>query len=129
MPGWTSYTPSWTGTGGTPTLGNGTLTGSYLSLGSLVIVRIAFTWGSTSSAAGITGWRFSLPVAPATGWILNGNVVDSGTALMPAILSDFSGSTAVLRAWNGTTYATCSTSAPMTWANGDNFIINGVYSV
>ena len=38
MSSWTSYTPTWTGTGGTPTVGNGTLSGSYLSYGGVEVV-------------------------------------------------------------------------------------------
>lgn len=123
---WTSYTPTWTGTGGTPTVGNGTLAGSYISYGSVVMVRIALTWGSTTAAAGITAWKFALPVAPASGWILNGMISDSGTTNYAAVLSDFSGSTGVIRA--GTSLATVSNTSPMTWANGDSIVVNGIYS-
>jgi len=123
---WTSYTPSWTGTGGTPTVGNGTLTGMYLSYGSVVMVRIALTWGSTTSASGISEWKFTLPVAPTAGWILNGMIIDSGTTNYAAVLSDFSGSTGVLRA--DTSLATVSNTSPMTWTTGDQVVVNGIYS-
>ena len=125
MSAWTSYTPTWTGTGGTPTVGNGTLSGSYLSYGGVVMVRISLTWGSTTAAAGITAWKFALPVAPSSAGILPGMVVDTGVAQYPAVLSDFAGSAGVLRVGTGLTPA--SNTSPMTWGTGDNVIINGTY--
>ena len=48
--------------------------------------------GSTTAAAGITAWKFALPVAPSSAGILPGMVVDTGVAQYPAVLSDFAGS-------------------------------------
>src|SRR5262245_32215669 len=52
-----SYTPIWTGTTTNPTLGNGTLTGSYIRVSKIVHYRIDLTVGSTTTPA--TGiWVF-----------------------------------------------------------------------
>ena len=44
-----SYTPTWGSTGTAPSLGNGTLTGSYQQFGKLVYFRAVLTLGSTST--------------------------------------------------------------------------------
>ena len=60
---WTSYTPTWAASGGTPTIGNGTLSGEYIEAGELCHVRVRMTMGSTTSISGTTVWNFSLPFA------------------------------------------------------------------
>lgn len=57
---WTTYTPLWTSTGTQPVLGNGTLTGRYVSLGATVIGEIRLNFGSTTTRGSGT-YRFSLP--------------------------------------------------------------------
>lgn len=61
-----SYTPAWTSSGTTPTVGNGVRVGRYWRVtgGLWVDVEIQFTWGTTS-APGTGVWFWSLPVAAA----------------------------------------------------------------
>ncbi|KUJ70793.1 hypothetical protein ACZ90_00285 [Streptomyces albus subsp. albus] len=70
--GWTNYTPAWTATTGTnPSIGNGTLAGSYFKLGRFVYVTIRLVWGTTTAGgngAGSENWNFGLPVAPDPTW-------------------------------------------------------------
>lgn len=56
----TSYTPSWTSTGTAPSIGNGTITGTYLQLGSLVFYTFKILFGSTTTA-GTGDYRFTFP--------------------------------------------------------------------
>lgn len=70
--GWTSYSPAWTASGTTPTVGNGSLTGRYRvgPEADLVVAEIRLVCGSTSTA-GSGAWFWSLPVnvnAAATGY-------------------------------------------------------------
>lgn len=62
---WTDYTPVITGaTSGSLTVGNGTMVGRYYRVGALCVAQMDFTFGSTSSAAGISGAMVvSLPFA------------------------------------------------------------------
>ena len=60
-----TYTPTWTASGGTPTIGNGTLTGKYTVINNWCVGSIRLVLGSTSSIAGTTEWRWSLPVSAA----------------------------------------------------------------
>jgi hypothetical protein len=58
---WGTYTPTWTAGAGSPSLGTGTLSGSYRLIGSTLDCSIQLVWGGTTSAAGTTGWFFTLP--------------------------------------------------------------------
>lgn len=57
----TTYTPTITGSVSDPTLGNGTVTGSYRRHRDTYKVNIEFTFGSTSTV-GSGYWKFSLPI-------------------------------------------------------------------
>lgn len=59
---WTAYTPTWTASSVNPTLGNGTLVGSYVKAGRLVIGDIRLTIGSTTTV-GTGSYSFGLPFA------------------------------------------------------------------
>lgn len=68
---WTDYTPSWIAeTGGTPAVGNGTLTGRYLKVGRTVDFLIRLTVGSTTTFGNTNAnWAFGLPFAPAATFV------------------------------------------------------------
>lgn len=78
--GWTSYTPTWAANGGTPTVGNGTLTGRWARNGEVIRVAINLVLGSTSSIAGTSVWRFGYPPAASP----------TNTAIGAAMISDVS---------------------------------------
>ena len=60
MAAWATYTPSWTTSGSAPSLGNGTLVGSYRREGTTLHLRGRLAVGSTS-AGGTGDLRMSLP--------------------------------------------------------------------
>lgn len=62
---WQSFTPSWTGAGGNPAIGNGTINGKYIQTGKTVDFKIDITAGATTTYGSGT-YRFSFPVTPAT---------------------------------------------------------------
>lgn len=79
---WTSYVPTWGNTGTANTLGNGTISGSYIALGDVIIARITLIWGTTT-ASGNGAWTFTLPAASAaliTAAGGNGEIVGYGLA-------------------------------------------------
>lgn len=59
---WTSYTPTWTVSAGSVSIGNGSLSGRYMKVGRTVDVVINWQAGSTTTY-GTAGayWQFSLP--------------------------------------------------------------------
>lgn len=119
---WTAYTPtcSWT-------VGNGTLTGRYRSVGKTVDVSIRFALGTTSTPSSIVTFTLPVPVrgTPATGepigvgnaWLWDNNVAGNFYAVP---VQTGSANTIRLNIPNGTTAAsTVSASVPFTWVNGD----------
>ena len=123
---WTAYTPTWAANTGSPTIGNGTLTGKYVQIGKLLHFKIALTFGSTTSVGTSTVWRFGLPVPvvydnmPVPGWLL-----DSGTAEYLATAT-VSAATEV-RPTVSTGYL--SYNAPFTWTTNDCLRIQGTLEV
>lgn len=88
---WTSYTPTLSGSGGTPTLGNGVITGTYRRDGTTLHVRGKLTRGS-STVFGTTNTTVSLPSGVSAAvdgdQMLNGRAIDNGSgnySLIPFI--------------------------------------------
>jgi hypothetical protein len=126
---WTSYTPVWTAVTTNPTLGNGTLTGTYVQTGKLVIFKIRLAFGSTTTL-GSGAYRWTLPVA--SNFDINasvGNAVlwdDSATTNFTRVAAYTLASPArvVCAAQDGTLV---SNTVPVTWANADKIQITGMY--
>ena len=130
---WTTYTPTWTGTGGATTLGNGTLVGYYTQLNDLVFVRLRLTWGSTTAATGITEWRLTYPsgLSPANvagvHEIGSAAVLDSGTAIYRTVAVDIPGAGIGFYAADGG--PTIGSLNPMTWTTNDQITATLTYQV
>ena len=125
---WTSYTPTWTATGGTPTIGNGTLSGEYIEAGELCHVRIRMVMGSTTSISGTSDWSFSLPfasVGAAAGSVI---IYDATSALQAGIATVQVGASAAFLIAAGASGIVGAT-APMTWATSDYLAISLTYKV
>lgn len=58
---WSSYTPLWTASGDSPAIGDGTLTGRYVSIGATVIGEIRVQAGVTGFDRGSGTYYFTLP--------------------------------------------------------------------
>ena len=123
---WINYTPTWTGSGTNPVIGNGSITGRYSLVNKTVTAQILVTMGSTTTF-GSGAYFFSLPVTAAAtlvgypalgaGW---GNDVSSGGATTFVAQVHNSGTTTfalryTVASGNGSVTAT----APYTWASGD----------
>lgn len=120
LPVATAFTPTWASS----TLGDGTLTGSYLGIGDLVLFTITLTIGATTSPAG-TAWTF----APPLGTIASGGgcalLVDSGGANNNlAVMYKSAAGTFSFYTDEG---SFVSSTAPFTWATGDSFQAFGFY--
>jgi len=111
---WAPWTPTLSGW----TLGNGTLTGTKMTAGKLIIGRVNYTVGSTDTPSG--NLVISLPATSG---------MTSGTAIGQAGLLDTStGSRAFRTVWQASTTtmqfsteadARITPTAPWTWATGD----------
>lgn len=92
---WQTYTPTWTGAISNPTVGNGTLVGSYVKSGNTCIFTIALTYGSTS-LGGEGALSFSLPFTPAAATLADAQLtVASDGFFFPGIAPIVSGGNTV----------------------------------
>lgn len=124
---WTSYTPTWAATGGTPTIGNGTLEGEYIEAGELCHVRIRMVMGSTTSISGTSLWNFALPfasVGAAAGSVL---IYDATASLHVGVATVQTSNSVTFPVVQGS--GLVGASIPMTWATSDYLAISLTYKV
>lgn len=142
---WIDYTPTWTTlTGQATTLGNGTLVGRYLQIGTLVQVRIFFKWGSTTSVTGTAGWRFALPVlhrdnssdpytlfrqplGTASFFDDSANSYVTGFALLDIATQHRINPVALGATGTYATSGSIASASPFTWASGDEMTLELFY--
>ena len=120
---WTAYTPTWTAVTTNPSLGNGTLTGSYHRIGKTIFFTISLTIGSTTTL-GSGGWIFSLPVnagGSASATPFNSQCRIPGNLIRHALLN--SNSTVSLYHVDGTIM----TGTTIAWASGNIMSVSGIY--
>lgn len=128
-PEWQTYSVSWTTDGSSPSVGNGSLDGSYVKTGKTVSFTIRLEFGSTTNP-GTSEWHFGLPVTAASAargtfvcpaWgTENGITYYSGTAFN---LDD----TDLVVVLDGQATAGASGTLPFTWDTGDVLTISGTY--
>lgn len=126
---WTSYTPTWTG--GSPTIGNGTLVGSYRTVGKTVQYRIELTAGSTTNYGSGT-WLFTLPVAPTApteSVVGSGMAYDTSGSARTTLIVRHSSTPGTVSFVRGDTGAQVTNAAPYAWATGDRVSVTGFYEV
>ncbi|GLY55176.1 hypothetical protein [Lentzea sp. NBRC 102530] len=130
---WTAYTPVWTCATSNPSIGNGSLAGSYTKVGKTVTVRINLLVGSTTTF-GSGAFRFTLPETSATYsgftnlpiWVGSAYGFDNGTANRGGDVNVWSGATYCTVTGNGTG-GQWDAGTPMTWANLDAIALTFSY--
>lgn len=110
-----AYTPTWTSTGTNPTLGNSTLTGTYLISGNQISGSLDFTYGSSGVSSGTGVWLFSLPTAVSLQGG-GGSANDAGVAGYSVTAARNSSTTVALSA----AAAQVTGNNPFTWGSTDN---------
>jgi hypothetical protein len=120
---WTTYTVTWAG--GSPSIGNGSLTGQYRQLGKTVNVWIQMIAGSTTTF-GSTVWTFSLPVAADNTAVQAGTayMFDSGTANRSGVAALSTASTVFVISSADTDVGP---TVPQNWTTGDKLVISMTY--
>lgn len=123
---WLTWAPTLTG------LSGGTLNyAKYMRVGKTIFWRFKYTL----AGAGVsTDPKFTLPVAPhadyaaSDSFLTYGQINDAtGVRYLPAIILS-SGSTVLIAYYNGTpAMGTITSTAPITFASGDQFILSGSY--
>jgi hypothetical protein len=121
-----AYTPAWTSTGTQPAIGNGSIVGSYIQIGSLVYGSILVKYGTTtSSGTGI--FSFGLPVT-ADGTGAFGAVYGSDAGVnnyVGAAVRDTT--TTLVLTTMGSPVGFYTGTTPWTMGNGDSFVITFTY--
>jgi len=133
---WIAYTPVWTAATTNPSLGNGSLTGTYKQRGKIVDVRINLTTGSTTTYGSGT-YRITLPVSAKNSEVNtiigNGYVVDASTGFYFHIVGDTGDSLTqvVFRSFvsiaDNAYLGTVTSLGPMTFNTSDRILFVGSY--
>lgn len=127
----TTYTPTWAG--GSPSIGNGTLTGRYQQIGKRVHLQIVLIGGSTTNWGGATAWTFSLPstaVSDTVYYVGVAHILDSGTGFHTGVpLIAPGGTTLILNPSTAGTTGNFNSTTPITWATNDRLSIDISYTV
>lgn len=121
---WTAYTPTWTGTGFV--IGNGTITGAWISAGKLVIYRITATIGSTTTV-GTGAYSFGLPVAAITTNIPGGGITIFDSSPGSVRQRDVYVNTSTTVAGQDEAGTFVGGTAPFALATGDTLKLTGTY--
>ena len=119
---WVNYTPTWSATGGTPTLGNGTLDGVYTRQGRTISFVVTLNWQSTTSAVNMTDWRLSVPVVGAGNNVGSGYVLDHGTRYYQMVVPITSATRGITD-----TGIVGHNNPQAAWAAGDMLVQSGTY--
>ena len=133
--GWTSYTPTWTATGGTPSLGNGSLNGWFRYIDNHTLaVRILLIIGSTTSLGTTTEWRFTLPNSHTladSGAFTNAvsALALQGSALYPGVGTNPDTGTSKLGAYCNASGSSVGYAVPATWTTNHRLTIEGVVAI
>lgn len=125
---WTDYTPTLTAATTNPTLGTGSSqNGRWVQVGSLVVVQVSITFGTSGTAAGSGAYYVSLPAAASS----TAPVLGSGD-----LRDDSTGSRRVASALVGSSTSVTglvtddgqvSSSVPWTWAASDSLRLSLTY--
>lgn len=129
---WTAYTPAFTATTTNPNLGNGgSITGRWSAIGKLTVVHINCLFGTLLAAAGLGGYRISLPVAAASTstFLGSGMLYDSSAAQMKQVSAIWSTSTtaALYLGDAGAGVFEVTNAVPWSWNQNDQFWLNLSY--
>jgi hypothetical protein len=127
-----AYTSIWAGFTTNPVLGNGTQLAQYLLRGTMVLVGINITAGTTTTF-GTGFWTHTVPIAPsgaAPQFALSGVAIDVSTGINYGISVSYTGAggTGLFGLVNATS-ANVTNLAPMTWANTDIYRIALEYMI
>lgn len=132
---WAAYTPTWDSFGApTPTLGNGTLTGRFRRLGTVIQVQVTLVIGSTTTL-GTGGWVFYLPSGVTgrtqSGLVQMGSAVllNSGIAEYRASVKLESGGTFMVLVDDASPIANVTGASPFGFGTNDSVNITATFEV
>lgn len=122
---WTPYTPSWTSSGTAPSLGNGTLIGSYNIIGQTVVGAARLIMGSTTTF-GTGNYFISTPFTLFFPSFVNGMAYDSSAGQLYIVGGQFDTGTRWSFIDTAKPGVVVSNTTPFTWAQSDELRLNFV---
>lgn len=122
MGDWIPWTPADTNI----TVGNGTLDGSYMVIGSTCFWQLRFDFGSTSAITGAVAHE--LPFTPVAAGAGVGTITDASALGIPYQASCYWLAGDPTAFW-GSEDTYVNSTVPMTWATGDSAYFSGVFQV
>lgn len=129
---WTTFTPTWLGAGGNPSLGNGTSTGAYYVHGKTLHVRASITMGTTTTF-GTGEWRVTIPgsFSSVTGPQQSSSAwaYDSSTTTLYSMACLCNSASTFLYTWANAQAASVQSTSPFTWATGDVWTIGATIEI
>lgn len=130
---WQIYSPEWSSDGSQPSLGDGSLKGSYRVVGKTVHFKVKLTLGSTTSFGSGT-WMFTLPLeARDSNYHFAGAALNDGIGWYQATgVGDYIGSKekfAILVATPTGTSNSVTSAHPFTWGQSDTLSVSGTYEM
>lgn len=120
---WGAYTVTWTGVTTNPVIGNGTLAGVYMQIGSWIRFRISLIYGTSTNAGTGNSWFWTLPATPIVAKGPLGTAICFSTVLMPRI-AFCTGTTVALADMTPTRVGP---GVPFAWSSTHELHINGEY--
>lgn len=117
--GWTNYTPNFSISGGTFTLGNAIVSGKYVQVGKTVNVYVDFNWGSTTSVSNSNPWIISLPIPVKGNAIGSAWILDSGSRYYIGVSKPSSSTSLNVFSSESSLNREITSISPMGWATGD----------
>lgn len=130
--GWTFYTPSWScESGSQPSVGNGTATGRYFRIGTMVLFVAEVQAGSTTTY-GSGNYQLSLPLPPRLGHpgqIAQSRLTDASSGQAYLGQAYLGSQNPRLTAQGSSDLDTVTPTSPFTFANGDSLELFGFYEV
>jgi hypothetical protein len=125
-PGWTAFTPSWDNTSTSPSIGNGSWSGSRYrrsESGDIVFFDIVLTWGSTTSGGTGSFWSFGFPFTPSDSAFQGLAWLEDVSAGARRFWQLFNFADKILVTDQTSTFA--HSTSPWTWATGDFMKLRG----
>ena len=120
-----TFTPTIVGnTSGSVTIGNGTLTGTYIRLQKLVVATYVLTWGSTTTTTAVGLWLFSVPIGNALRGNGAGRILDACSTYY-RVTGLASSNKMILQATD--TGSEVQNNTPMVWATNDFLTATFIY--
>lgn len=129
---WATYTPVWAATGTAVSLGNGTITGRYQTIGKAITMVVKLTMGSTTTY-GTGTYSITLPVTSGASASSIGSCylrdASAGSSGHFSGMTYVAAASGILVPFASSSNAVAGPTIPFTWASTDFLIAQATYEI